>query len=67
MKLTPAQRHLFTLAKRDATSDGWTPVSAIVWPYVAAIPDDLLEKREGSEGRVDVRLTPEGRAILRYT
>lgn len=65
-KLSDAERHLLRLARRDADADGWTVVSQLIWPFVAALPDELLEKRPGKDGG-QVRLTEAGAAVITYT
>lgn len=45
--------------------DGWRRVSRTVWPHVKDMPDDLAETREDSDGRY-IRMTSEGRAVLKY-
>lgn len=60
-------RHLLRLVRKGMTEhDGWAPVSAVVWPLVAALPDDLVEREPGDEGAGRVRLTPEGDTVMAW-
>ena len=66
-KLGRAEFHLLWLAQRSADDHGWAPVSNVVWPHLASVPADLLEREwpEGAEkGRC--QLTPAGAAVLKY-
>lgn len=45
--------------------DGWRTVSAACWPLVKHTPLDLLEIEPAEKGG-RVRLTPEGKAVLKY-
>jgi len=59
------ERHLLRLASQGADEDGWATVSRIVWPLLAKVPEELLEREwlEGAEkGRC--RLTDRGEAVL---
>lgn len=64
-KLDAGQKHLLRLLDKDAGAGGWAPVSSLVWPFVASLPDDLVEKRP-SDGGGHARLTPSGNAIRLY-
>jgi hypothetical protein len=66
MKLDAGKKHLMRLAVRDAGLDGWAKVSSVVWPAVASIPDELMEKRPNDNGG-HVRLTQTGVAVLEYS
>lgn len=57
--------NLLRLANKEAGVDGWAKVSEIVWPLIADIPDDLLEKEKATDGG-RVRLTDRGKAIAMY-
>ena len=66
MKLDSGNLHLLRLAMREADADGWAKVSRILWPVVAKLPDDLVEKRpEGDAGFI--RLTSGGNAVANYS
>jgi hypothetical protein len=65
--LNASQKHLLRLAKNGAGEDGWTPVSNLIWPLLAQVPDRLLDREwpEGAEkGRC--RLTADGEAIVEF-
>lgn len=67
MSLTSGDRNLLRLASKGAADDGWAPVSRQIWPLVAKLPDELLEKRTGrDDGGGWVRLTDAGNIVLRY-
>lgn len=63
--LTDNQKHILRLSKRGANDAGWAPVSKPVWPLLADIPDELLEKAPSDSGG-HVRLTTKGKTILDY-
>lgn len=65
--LNTNQRHLLRLAKIGAAEDGWAPVSNVVWPLLAQVPERLMEREwpEGAEkGRC--RLTKDGEAVVEF-
>lgn len=64
-QLGPSERHLLRLAEKGAGEDGWAPVSNLIWPLLAKVPEELMEREwpEGAEkGRC--RLTDRGEAVL---
>ena len=64
-KLDHGQKHLLRLVARDAGTDGWTPVSAPVFPLIEKVPQALIDlERIGDEGRGRVRLTAEGSGVI---
>lgn len=65
-KLDAGQKHLLRLVMKDADTDGWTPVSAQVFPLLSkAMPHDLVEMEAvGDEGRGRARLTDEGTNLI---
>lgn len=65
MKIDHGDIRLLRLALKGAQSDGWAKVSKAVWPAIARLPDDLIEKRPTEEGG-HVRLTDRGDAIVTY-
>lgn len=65
-KLGDGPKHLLRLAMKEAGEDGWAKVSAGVWPLVADLPDDLVEKRPSNDGG-HIRLTSGGEAVVYYT
>lgn len=65
-KLNDGSLHLLRLTARGAGLDGWAPVSKVVWPLIAQLPDDLVEKRPSDDGG-HARLTDRGDAIVVYT
>lgn len=64
-KLDEGTKRLLMLAIRDADWSGWANVSKVVWPAIAAVPDEILEKRPDANGG-SVRITRVGEAVLRY-
>ena len=66
MKLAMGELSILRLAAKDAGADGWAHVSKIVWPLIASVPDELLEKRETETGG-DVRITEQGKIVLKYS
>jgi hypothetical protein len=66
MTLDSGSKHILRLAVKDADAEGWATVSKVVWPLLAKIPDELLEKRPSDDGG-HVRLTDTGDAVLRYS
>lgn len=69
MRSRDAQRDIdiLRLAMRSPQDlEGWAEVSERVWPLVADVPDDVLEKRP-AEGCGQIRLTPAAHIVLRYT
>lgn len=67
MKLDSGTLHILKLTAKDADADGWAKVSKLLWPLVARLPDDLVEKRPSAlDGGGHIRLTSDGEAIVRY-
>lgn len=66
MKLDHGSMHLLRLAMKGAAEDGWAKVSAVVWPLIEKLPDDLLEKRPSDDGG-HVKLTDHGETVLFYS
>lgn len=64
MPLATEHRHFMRLARQDADPEGWAKVSEAIWPFVAKVPDDLMEKDAAG---LRVRLTGTGEAVLLYT
>lgn len=65
-KLDAGQMHLLRLTMQGAAGDGWAPVSAVVWPLIAALPSDLVELLPSDNGG-HARLTHDGEVVLRYS
>lgn len=65
-KLDDEDKHLLRLAFKSADAEGWSKISALVWPLVSSLPDDLVEKRPSDSGGY-IRLTEGGEAIVLYT
>jgi hypothetical protein len=64
-RLDGGQKHLLRLVAQGVGVDGWTPVSAPVFPLMEKVPQALIElERVGDEGRGRVRLTVEGQGII---
>jgi len=66
MKLDDGVLRLLKLVSREADADGWAQVSAVVWPAVERIPQDLIELRQVITGGGKARLTAGGQAIATY-
>lgn len=66
MTLDAGTRHILRLAERDADTDGWAKVSSVLWPIIAKLPNDLVERRAADDGSGHVRLTPGGQAVIMY-
>ena len=64
--LNSNQKHLLRLAVKGANADGWTAVSPVIWPYIAALPDELIELRPAPEGGGHCRLTLIGQTVMKY-
>lgn len=63
--LNSGQKHLLRLVVEGAKDDGWTPVSAPVYPLMERMPADLIVlERVGDEGRGRVKLTDEGQSVI---
>ena len=65
-KLDSSQKHILKLIARDSKEDGWTSVSAQVYPVILqTMPTELcVLESTGSEGCGRVKLTDKGREIL---
>ena len=64
-KLEGGQKHLLRLVVQGGGADGWTSVSAPVFPLMEKMPQALVElERVGNEGRGRVRLTQEGEEVF---
>ena len=64
-KLDYGQKHVLKLIAKDSGSDGWTPVSAQVYPvFEKHIPPELVELEETTEGWGRVRLTARGQGVI---
>lgn len=66
MKLDSGTLRILRLTERGAAADGWAKVSQQVWPLVATLPDDLVEKRPSEDGG-HIRLTEGGKLIVHYS
>ncbi len=69
MKLDAGQQHFLRLARMGMASgaDGWAKVSKVVWPLMATMPEDLLEREPFEDGSGRCRLTDRGEAVLDYS
>lgn len=45
---------------------GWATVSPIVWPAIASLPDELVERRQYEDGGGKCSLTVRGALLLEY-
>lgn len=66
-KLDSGQRRILWLTQKDKKEDGWTPVSATVWPLLEDMPKELLERERFPDGSGRARLTREGETVLQWT
>lgn len=66
IKLDEGQKHILKLVARDVGADGWTPVSATLYPHLdKSIPKELLDiELVGDEGRGRARLTGKGENLI---
>lgn len=64
-KLDLGQTHLLRLADKGADAEGWAKVSEALWPLLAGVPDELLERSDDGTAK-RVRLTEAGRIVLEY-
>jgi hypothetical protein len=59
-------RNMLSLIKRSKVDgDGWYKVSKQIWPLLAVVPDDLIERRATDDGGF-IKLTPRGHAVADY-
>jgi hypothetical protein len=65
IEITSGALNLLRLAARGQAEDGWAPVSEKVWPMLALVPSQLLE-RERLDGGGRCRITEHGRIMLAY-
>ena len=65
-KLNSGQKNMLRLiVKGRACSEGWAPCSALVYPLLKAMPEELIELQPvGNEGRGRARLTPTGQNVF---
>lgn len=64
--LNGGDRHLLQLVQRDKDAEGWTPVSATVWPLMLRLPPELVTIEPLIEGG-RARLTDAGETVLTWT
>lgn len=65
-QLDAGQKHLLRLINRGKKEDGWTSVSAVVFPLLLDLPEDLVEKEKFDIGGGRIRLTEKGNVVLPY-
>lgn len=64
-KLDSGEKHLLRLiAEGQKCPDGWAPVSAALYPLVAAMPSELVEHHRKDGGTGIAQLTRHGEAII---
>ena len=66
MRIDYKTRHLMTLIRKDANDDGWACVSDQLWPFLEALPVELVDRKETEMGGM-VRLTDKGNTVLDWT
>jgi hypothetical protein len=62
-RLSADETHFIRLIARDANDDGWTKVSAMLYPLVEKMPRELVELWPTESGG-RARLTDEGSSVL---
>lgn len=67
MTLTPSQKHLLNLTRNGKAEDGWTPISATVFPVMKDLPADLITVEASIIGGGRAILTKRGEAILDWS
>ncbi len=65
MKLDAGNKRLLSLVRRGKQSDGWTPVSKMVFPLVDALPKQLVETKQTEFGPF-AKLTQDGEAVVDF-
>jgi len=63
-KLDIQHKHIMRLIDRDKGENGWTSVSAALYPHLVKNMPSLLVEFSGSSGCYSARLTEKGRNIL---
>lgn len=63
-KLDHGQKHLMRLCAQGKKEDGWAPVSKVVWPLLADIPTELVEREQFADGAGRAKLTTAGETVL---
>ena len=64
MKLRGEQKHIMKLIQRDRGADGWTAVSAALFPHISTnMPGELVEF-EKLKGGGRARLTKAGMDVI---
>jgi hypothetical protein len=64
------ERHITILrlaARSPRDADGWSVVSARVWPLLENVPIDLLESVRNEDGGGKARITDRGHLLLSYS
>lgn len=66
VKLDAGQKHVLKLIDRDRKLDGWTAVSAQLYPHLSKSLPSVLAVFEpvGNDGRGRARLTEQGESVL---
>lgn len=68
MIVAPYTLHFLNLARNKVEEDGWSPVSAHVWPLLKDVPQELLERSpDVATGGGRCRLTHDGEIILKFS
>jgi len=63
-KLDAAQKHILKLIAKDEGSDGWTPISEMLFPHISKnTPGELAVFEKLNEGG-RCKLTDQGREIV---
>lgn len=64
--LDTEDKYILILANRGKDESGWAKVSRPVMPLVRHLPSSLVDVVEYPTGEGRVRLTEEGKTVLRY-
>jgi DNA-binding PadR family transcriptional regulator len=63
-KLKHEHKHIMKLIEKDIGEDGWTPVSAVLYPvFLKSMPSELVEFEHTPPGG-RARLTKEGQNVM---
>ena len=57
MKLDHGTIHLMRLVEQGKKDDGWAPVSKVVYPLLADVPAELVDREQFDTGAGRAKLT----------
>lgn len=68
MRLTTTQKaRLQLLGRSPKDADGWSVVSALLWPLMEKVPADLVEIESDAAKGGRARFTEKGKIVHEYT